>query len=201
MLEFRKLWVNGSTPRVRFMGGTAAQRALVQTQAQGWTEHANLRFEFNNAPDAEIRIAFDQSDGAWSNVGTDCLSVPRNQPTMNLWFPGWWHCSARIRPYYWPGTRAPESGGRVAWNEEVVIRDLGGPPNSGRRSKSALTCWKIRRGSDQRHGIDPDSIMLYAFPARWTKNGVSTHENNVLSAMDKAFIASTRHTAHGGEHQ
>jgi hypothetical protein len=38
--------------------------------------------------------------------------------------------------------------------------------------------------------FDPDSIMLYAFPARWTKNGIATNANEVLSAMDMAFIAS-----------
>jgi hypothetical protein len=38
--------------------------------------------------------------------------------------------------------------------------------------------------------FDPDSIMLYAFPARWTRNGISTRANEVLSAMDKNFIAS-----------
>jgi hypothetical protein len=45
-----------------------------------------LTFDFNNAPDAEIRIAFDSSDGAWSYIGTDCQGIPRNQPTMNLGF-------------------------------------------------------------------------------------------------------------------
>ena len=37
--------------------------------------------------------------------------------------------------------------------------------------------------------FDPDSIMLYAFPAQWTTNGVATHANDVLSSLDKEFIA------------
>jgi hypothetical protein len=47
---------------------------------------------------------------------------------------------------------------------------------------------------DQVNGtaFDPDSIMLYFFPATWTVNGVATHENNVLSAMDQSFIASEK---------
>jgi hypothetical protein len=32
--------------------------------------------------------------------------------------------------------------------------------------------------------------MLYFFPARWTRNGIATNANEVLSAVDKAFIAS-----------
>jgi hypothetical protein len=66
IIVFRKLWINGSKLRVRFMGGTSAQQAIAKEQALWWTSHANLTFEFNNAPAAEIRIAFDPSDGAWS---------------------------------------------------------------------------------------------------------------------------------------
>lgn len=83
---FKKMWINGSNLRVRFMGGNPAQQALAKEQALWWTEYANLTFDFNNAPDAEIRIAFNSSDGAWSYVGTDCQGIPRDQPTMNLGF-------------------------------------------------------------------------------------------------------------------
>src|SRR5436853_1740034 len=66
-----KLWMNGSTLHVRFMGGTASQRNTAQTQANWWTGYANLKFVFDNSPNAEIRIAFDSSDGAWSWIGTE----------------------------------------------------------------------------------------------------------------------------------
>ena len=86
IIIIRKLWPNGSTLRVRFMGGTAQQQALAQEEAVTWTEHANLMFDFNDTPDAEIRITFNPADGAWSYVGTDCLSIPQSEPTMNLGF-------------------------------------------------------------------------------------------------------------------
>ena len=75
VFEFRKMWMNGSNLLVRFMDGTAAQRAKVKGEALWWTEHANLTFEFNDAPDAQIRITFDPTSGAWSFVGTDCQIV------------------------------------------------------------------------------------------------------------------------------
>ena len=81
-----KLWMNGSTLRVRFMGGTPEQHTKVREQAAWWTAHANLTFDFNNASDAEIRVAFDPAKGAWSYVGTDCRGIPMDQPTMNLGF-------------------------------------------------------------------------------------------------------------------
>ena len=86
IMPIGKLWMNGSTLRVRFLGGTPAQRARTREQALWWTDFANLTFDFNDAPDAEIRIAFDPNDGAWSYVGTDSRSIALNQPTMNLGF-------------------------------------------------------------------------------------------------------------------
>jgi len=38
--------------------------------------------------------------------------------------------------------------------------------------------------------FDPESIMLYFFPGRWTKSGIGTRSNEVLSNLDKMFIAS-----------
>jgi hypothetical protein len=86
IIVFRKLWINGSKLHVRFMGGTPAQQAITKEQAQWWAPHANLTFEFDNVQNAEIRIAYDASDGAWSFIGTDAASIPPNQPTMNLGF-------------------------------------------------------------------------------------------------------------------
>ena len=36
VFEFRKMWINGSNLRVRFIGGTASQRALAREQARWW---------------------------------------------------------------------------------------------------------------------------------------------------------------------
>lgn len=187
----RKMWVNGSRLRVRFIGGNPAQQALAIEQAEWWTQFANLTFDFNNAPDAEIRIAFDSSDGAWSYIGTDSQGIPRDHPTMNLGFLD-------------GGTAAHEFGhaiglahehqnprGGIEWNEEVVLRDLAGPPNNWSPDQirhNVLDKYAI----DQIRGtvFDPDSIMLYFFPGSWVKSGVGTKANDVLSEMEKAFIAS-----------
>ena len=83
---FRKMWVTGSTLQVRFLEGSDSKKATTIEQADWWTNHANLNIEFNDAADAEIRIAFDQNDGAWSYIGTDATQIPQHQPTMNLGF-------------------------------------------------------------------------------------------------------------------
>jgi hypothetical protein len=185
-----KSWMNGTTLRVRFIGGTAAERATAREQAGWWSAVANLKFVFDDSPNAEIRISFDQDDGAWSYVGTDCRNIPLNQPTMNLGFLD-------------GGTAAHEFGhaiglahehqnpkGGINWNEQVVLRELAGSPNfwdEATARHNVLRKYEANqiKGTD----FDPNSIMLYFFPASWTTNGIATKANESLSAMDKAFVA------------
>jgi len=193
VIEFRKLWVNGSTLRVRFMEGTAEQQAIAKAEALWWTDlaKANLKFEFGDAPDAEIRVTFDPTDGAWSWVGTDARSIPFNQPTMNLGFLD-------------PGTAAHEFGHAIGlghehqnpvagieWNEAVVLQELQGPPNNWTPDQIRFNVLQ-KYSMDQIRGteFDPESIMLYYFPGRWVKSGIGTRANEVLSEIDKMFIAS-----------
>jgi hypothetical protein len=80
----RKLWQNGKTLHFRFMGGTSALQQRIAELAQQWTKTgANISFVFDNSPDAEIRIGFDD-EGSWSYLGTDALAIPKRQPTMNF---------------------------------------------------------------------------------------------------------------------
>lgn len=188
-----RMWVNGSTLRVHFMGGTQQQRQIAREQAAWWTEHANLDFAFVDDPRAEIRVAFDPADGAWSYLGTEARDFPAREPTMNLGF-------------LEDGTAAHEFGhaigldhehmspfGGIEWNEEVVIRDLAGSPNywtPAETRANVLDKYAVSQIRGTR--FDRESIMLYFYPDAWVKNGRGTKQNAVLSALDKSFIASTR---------
>jgi hypothetical protein len=188
---FRKAWPNGTTLRVRFLEGTSDQQRLAMDQARWWSESANLRLVVSDASDAEIRIAFDPNDGAWSYIGTDCRNIPTDEPTMNLGFQDGGTSGHEFGHAIGLGHEHQNPSGGIQWNEAEVIRDLSRPPNS-------WTVDQIRHNviekysRDQTLGtnFDPDSIMLYFFPARWTTNGIATHANEVLSATDKTFIAS-----------
>lgn len=182
-----KLWPNGSTLSIRFLEGTAAQKEIVKQYAPQWTDYANLNFEFNDAPDAEIRIAF-ADDGAWSYVGTDAKGIHVSQPTMNF---GWLDEGVVLHEFGHAIGLAhehqnPDKG--IQWNEEAVIRDLSGPPNNW--DVATIRHNVLRKYShDQVNGTDFDakSIMLYSFPAEWTLDGFHTEPNDVLSDIDKDF--------------
>jgi hypothetical protein len=191
IMPIGKLWMNGTTLRVRFIGGTAAQQAKAKEQALWWSAHANLTFDFNNAPDAEIRIAFDPDDGAWSYIGTDNRGIPRNQPTMNLGFMDGGTVAHEFGHAIGLAHEHQNPAGGMQWNETVVLKDLAGPPNNWDEATIRHNVLS-KYTADQVKGtqFDPHSIMLYFFPASWTTNGVATKANDVLSAMDKAFIAS-----------
>ena len=83
--------------------------------------------------------------------------------------------------------------GGIQWNEEVVIRSLAGPPNFWDEAKARHNVLR-KYSADQVNGtkFDPDSIMLYFFPAEWTLNGIATKANEVLSDLDKSFIAGAK---------
>jgi hypothetical protein len=188
-----KTWMNGSTLRVRFIGGTAAEQNTAREQAGWWSQVANLKFDFNNAPNAEIRIKFDPNDGAWSYVGTDSRSIPVNEPTMNLGFLDGGTAAHEFGHAIGLAHEHQNPAGGIQWNEEVVIRELAGSPNFW---DEATTRHNVLRKytADQINGtaFDPDSIMLYFFPASWTLNGIGTKANEVLSRLDKEFIAGAK---------
>ena len=187
-----KRWVNDSTLRVRFLGGTAAQQKIVKDFAPKWSDSANIRLDFNSAPDAEVRISFDPNDGAWSFIGKDCLGIPLNQPTMNL---GWQdegvvlhefgHTLGLIHEHQNPL-------GGINWNRDNVIRDLSGSPNFWDLATIEHNMFE-KYSQDLIRGttLDKLSIMLYAIPKTWTTDGFFSEPNEVLSATDKTFIGSS----------
>lgn len=185
-----KLWPNGSRLKVRFLGGSRAQQELALAQAAWWSEHANLAFEPSDDPDAEIRVAFEPGDGAWSYLGTDCLSIPRDQPTMNLGFQDGGTSAHEFGHAIGLGHEHQNPQGGIEWNEAEVIRDLSGPPNSWDVDQIRHNVLE-KYAHDQIRGtaFDPNSIMLYFFPARWTRGGVGTHANETLSDADRSFVA------------
>ncbi len=190
----RSIWPNGTVLHVRFIGGTPEQRQTVEQVAKQWENYANLKLEFDESPQAQIRVGFVQDGRSWSYMGTDNLNIPAHAATMNFGWPleegtilhEFGHAIGLAHEHQNP------TGG-ILWNEAVVLRELAGPPNSwdpGTIRFNVLD--KYQANQVRGTAFDKDSIMLYAFPARWTTNGVSTKENNSISTADREFVGSKR---------
>ncbi|UFS78283.1 M12 family metallopeptidase [Tardiphaga sp. 37S4] len=69
---------------VSFMDGEAADlRARILSHMNAWSTRLNVSFVASNT-DAQVRIARTENSGYWSYLGTDILSIPSGEPTMNL---------------------------------------------------------------------------------------------------------------------
>ncbi len=188
--QIRTIWPNGSTLRVKFIGGSAADRTMVERVASEWMKHANLKLQFGATGASELRVGFVQDGRSWSYVGTDNLQIPAHAATMNFGWPleegtilhEFGHAIGLSHEH-----QNPQGG--IRWNEPVVLRELSGPPNEWDEDTIRSNVLE-QYEQDQIRGttFDKDSIMLYAFPARWTLNNVGTKENNKLSTTDCSFV-------------
>jgi hypothetical protein len=85
ILSNDKKWVNGTTLKYIFMSDR--YNDVVRRAFDLWQEHVGLQFEeTSNFDDAEIRIDDVENNGSWSYIGRDCLTVPKDEATMNF---GW----------------------------------------------------------------------------------------------------------------
>ncbi|KAM6504666.1 hypothetical protein FSOLCH5_015170 [Fusarium solani] len=193
----RKFWQPGRELKISFKGGTEWQKKQVKKYAPEWCKHANIKFSFIDSGEVDILIAFNPGLGSWSYLGTDCSWwSSQNRPSMNL---GWinetkskdeirsvilhefGHVLGAVHEHESPYAQIP-------WNKQKVYEDLGGSPNYWDKNtvdRNMFTLYTLQ--DTQATAFDPDSIMLYYFPASWTTNGKGTKYNTVLSPTDKAY--------------
>jgi len=192
-------WIAGDPITVAFMAGDDTLKRRVTEVAQRWVAAgmANLRLVFNDAPDADVRIAFRAGDGSWTTVGTTCRKVAKDEPTMNF---GWidansseedlrsvvlhefGHAMGLIHEH-----QNPVAG--IHWNREAVIRELSGPPNKWSVQEIEFNVLTPASPSDvTATAMDKDSIMMYPIPKTWTTDGFSAGFNSNLSDADQKFI-------------
>ncbi len=168
-------WLNGTTITYGFYKRPArwktdeSQKDLVRHAFALW-KSLGIGLEFAEvayARDADVRIAFDQSDGSWSYVGTDVLKQPRGEPTMNF---GW---SLTEDPVEGLDTALHEIGhalgfphehqnpiAGIEWNEAAVYRSLAAAPNRWSRATTFHNIIeKIAPDTVAGSSWDPNSVM------------------------------------------
>jgi Astacin (Peptidase family M12A). len=181
------LWDCGRVLDFAFLNGSDGQKATFRAAAAQWTQYANLLMKFDQPTNiAEFRVGFD-NEGNWSYVGTGNLQIPTPGKTMNIWnmssiLHEVGHALGCVHEHSSPSSN-------IQWNKPVVYQALGGPPNNWDHAKVDHNVFlKYDGATTQFSAFDPNSIMLYFFPASWTLNGVGTHANDTLSGTDQAFI-------------
>lgn len=189
-----KKWKPGRALRIRFLDGDATVQQKVAAVAKEWEKYANIKFDFGNDPEAEIRISFAQQ-GSWSMLGTDALALPKDRPTMNYgWLrPGtpdnqyhvvlheFGHALGCIHEHQNPG-------GTINWNKEAAYQYYGRNGWS-RQMVDQQVFQKYDRALTQFTAIDPKSIMMYPIPRQLTTDGFEVGINTTISETDRRFIA------------
>ena len=205
-LARKKLWPNGHTLRIRFdwkgskyATQPAAQQIIerrVKEFAGQWLEFANLHFDYGNYPDATIRITFNPNVGSWSYIGTDNLSIPANQPTMNL---GWLTPTSSNETYsqvvlhefgHVIGCIHEHSTeiAQIKWKKDLVYQWY--KDNCGwDKPKVDWNVFYIEASSNHSDKFDAESIMTYPILKEHTEDGFHVEWRSQLSKEDKEFIA------------
>jgi hypothetical protein len=158
----------------------------------------NLKFVFlDDYTKAKVRISFvkdgELNGGAWSVIGTQCMSSDPEidgKATMNL---GWFDVSTTLHEFghvlgmiheHQNSNRNP-----IEWNKDAVYKWAA--INQGWTKQETDTNILNTYSSDQINGsvFDPLSIMLYYYPAKLTLNNKGTNENVRLSGYDVDYLS------------
>lgn len=194
-----KYWGNkGVKLTVGFLESTSnAMKSRILSHMNAWNKTANVTFVLSST-DPQVRIATTPGDGHWSYLGTDILTIPKNEPTMNLdSFSMSTPESEYIRVVRHETGHtigAPHEhmrralvqlidakkaieffGATQGWNPDMVRRQVLTPIEESSLLGTANS--------------DPKSIMCYQIPGQITKSGKPILGGTDIDASDFAFMA------------
>lgn len=196
-VEVLKLWENGRRLRIKFIDGRAEVQAKVVSIAKEWENIANLRMDFVNSGASEIRISFAEQGFSWSTVGTDALTVPSSEPTMNF---GWLEPNTSLREYQRVVRHEfghalgmihehqnPAALGQIPWDKPKVYAYYAQQGWSHADVDSNIFD-VYTEDSTNYSAFDPTSIMEYAIPDSLTIGSYAIGWNTEFSQTDIEFM-------------
>jgi astacin (peptidase family M12A) len=193
-----KLWENGRTLRVKFLDGVREVQGKVEAVAKEWEELVNLELDFvSSGAAADVRISFAEQGFSWSTVGTDALTVPQNEATMNY---GWLEPSTSIREYQRVVRHEfghalgmihehqnPAALGQIPWDKPKVYAYYA--QQGWTKEDVDFNIFDVLAEDTTNHSaFDPTSIMEYAVPDSLTVGSYAIGWNTEFSPMDIEFM-------------
>ena len=193
-----KYWGNkGVDLSVGFLDTPSALlKARIVSHLNAWGKTANVRFRQTSGT-AQVRIARagGASGGYWSYLGTDILSIPLNQATMNLEA-----FSMETPESEFHRVVRHEAGHTLGFPHEHMRRALVNliDPNKAIKFFGATQGWSsqevrqqvltpIEESSLVGTTADPNSIMCYQIPGSITKSGKPIAGGLDIDASDFTF--------------
>lgn len=172
--------------------GMSIKEAIVKIVHERIISLVGLDVSFTDTQaESNVRISFDPSGGSYSSVGTDCLLVGTHEATTNF---GWFDVSTVIHELcHAVGGMIHEHqnprGKTIDWNipkvEEYMKETQGWDDKETQINVLDRYTLDTTNGSD----FDPDSVMLYFYPADLTLDNTGTSENNTLSLTDMIWLS------------
>lgn len=172
-------------------------RARILSHMNAWSKTANVEFVETSA-DPQVRIARLPGDGYWSWLGTEILSIPADQPTMNL--EGF---TMNTDESEFHRVVRHETGHTLGFVHEHMRRELvekidvdkaiayyqateGWSPDMTRQQVLTPIEESSLRGTAY---ADPSSIMCYQIPGSITKDGKAIIGGLDIDDLDYEFAA------------
>ena len=185
----RKLWPQHSTVSISLIGMTDEQKALTKQNILKWQPHINLKLEFIDTDEGDIRIMpyIHNRGGGESSVGKDSQHGREFGPSMYIGFTNDPQETGRIIQHEFGHALGlkhehQHPGNRLKYDYEAVVGLLG--------ENRATTEFFTRHNPDTttQTPYDHQSIMHYHLPAEYMADGYTNAQNYELSAGDK-YIA------------
>jgi len=174
------------------------QKRIV-SHMNAWAKSANVTFALS-ATDPQVRIArmAGENGGYWSYLGTDILSIDRDNPTMNLEA-----FTMNTPESEFHRVVRHETGHTLGCPHEHMRRDLVALIDADKATAyfQATQGWSAEETRQQvltpieqsslwgTSHADPNSIMCYQIPGSITKNGKPIIGGLDIDASDYAFMA------------
>jgi len=191
-------------PLQRAVADLSIKDAIIKTITERLQPIVNVKLMFYdenkeliNPNVADIRIDFDEFNGAWSLLGTECLTVKdKNEPTMNF---GWFDVPTTLHEFCHALGMVHEhqnpKGKTILWDKERVREWARSTQGWDQETTDNNIIERYKLNEINGSTFDSKSIMLYFFPGSLVLDpntqqccGTGTNQNLMFSPYDVLYL-------------